>query len=237
MATDQDPQESQESQESQDPQKPQINFIELLSNETLMSVIFILQTYESLNLRQISTVMGISEPSTHAHIKKLLDRKIIELDSSKAGQRGKYYRLHPLVESIIDRGEADFEVDREKIIDATYYTMMGQVLRTVSIMTQRFGSYLGKYLENNAQTLANDYQKQLQDDTEIKPSAIASGNLSMVQVRTEEEFNEIKKAYTDFVAKVEEINSRNHNLQYEDMYESVMISGIIIPLLKIDPRK
>ena len=75
----------------------EFDFLEMMQQETKMSIILILKTYQSLNLRQISTVLGISEPSTHAHIVQLYERSFIELDPDMASKRGKYYRLDPKI--------------------------------------------------------------------------------------------------------------------------------------------
>ncbi len=209
-------------------------FLELLKQETKMSIILILRTYGSLNLKQIAKVMGISPPSCLPHLKKLIEEGYIELDQQMADKRGKYYRITDKLDIILKNGEKQFEQGL-KNKDSSFFTTIGAILRTVAIITQRFGLYAAHYIEENAKVLA----EKLQDEKSSSkmPKMFLSGNLTFVNAASEKELMEIQEAFTAFTSKINELGKKNSDLDTNEIFQRIMISNLVMPLLSFDPRK
>ena len=89
-------------------------------NEIKFSIISILDWYGSLSLRKISRLMGRKEPITHKHLKELVEKKWIILDESMtATEWGKFYKLSPEVNSILERTTGEIGKHIENAIKET----------------------------------------------------------------------------------------------------------------------
>jgi len=213
--------------------RQEIDLFELMENQNRMSIILLLQIYDSMNLRQIATVLGISEPSTHAHLKELLERELIELDPSKAGKRGKYYRLQ-------DSGRDDLQQAEDRM-EQTYnqsnrddqaYRKMAKGLRMIAMLSQTFGNYAAEYMEDKAVELADLYNQKGPD----QHKSILTGQLSFTKVRDEQQLDQIFTAMKDFFKIIEEINTENADLDEGEIHEVIMVSNLLIPMRRLDPR-
>jgi DNA-binding MarR family transcriptional regulator len=212
---------------------PEFDYLEYLRDDTKLSIIFSLDIYRSLNLRQIATILGISEPATHRHVSHLLDKGIIQLDPSMAGKRGKYYYLHPKIKPKIQEQEKSF-VNKLKTVDVDFFKIQALVVRSLSMVTQRFADYLARYSEENAEQIIHKYEEAKQTGGHI--SKYVSFYSEYIKVANKEEEDELAEVFAAVVNKIEEINERNSNLTTEEAFELIYFSHLIVPLKRIDPR-
>ena len=97
----------------------QTEILKVLSSDTKLGILFSIQFYDALNLKQISKIVGMKEPSAFEHIKGRGDEKglleigLIEEDKSQKG-RGKYYRLTELADDLFKSINASIK-DRQMI--------------------------------------------------------------------------------------------------------------------------
>ena len=80
----------------------------LYKEEVKFSVLTAIEWYGSLNLMQISRIIGKSESATYRHVKSLLENNVISLDPEKtATLRGKFYCLNPKLSTISKKTKMD----------------------------------------------------------------------------------------------------------------------------------
>ena len=93
--------------------KPSKNELEkkyqdLYKEEVKFSVLTSIEWYGSLNLMQISQIIGKSEPATYRHVKSLLEDNMIILDNEKtASHRGKFYCLNPKLSNLSKKNKSE----------------------------------------------------------------------------------------------------------------------------------
>lgn len=217
---------------------PDLSINGMLENEMKTSIMLILGTYRSLNLRQISKVLGITEPSTHVHIKEMLEDGYIELDGSMAGKRGKYYKLTKEVQEYLENDEESLSFDENTDFSIPeIYKTAAKAVHMVSLLSMRFGTYSARYLlEHMEEQMQRNPKLNERGEEHISISNVISGQLSFIPLANEGEFDEIKQAFKVFADKIDEISKRNISLKGDAVKERVMITSLAIPLLKVDPR-
>ena len=88
----------------------QESFVKLHENEIQFSIVTCLAWYGSLNLRQISHLIGKPEPTTYRYARQLLDEGLIILDNEMStAKRGKYYVLSPDLRNIATEDSEKYE--------------------------------------------------------------------------------------------------------------------------------
>ena len=206
---------------------------DLLKNETRLSILLILSAYKTLNLRQLSKVLGMTEPSAHVHIKELLKLEQIELDQNMAGKRGKYYQLTQNMKKLFFEDEEDEDLFLGiKFGSEEYYKVVGEAIQSVAIISQRFGIFAGKYLMDNASILSERYNNMKEEEK----AQNLSGNFSFITIASEEEYLELIEAQKTYMEKLTEISSRNVKLKEDEIHENIMVTNLAIPLKRLDPR-
>lgn len=88
----------------------QESFAKLHENEIQFSITTCLAWYGSLNLRQISHLIGKPEPTTYRYARQLLDDGLIILDNKMStSKRGKYYDLSPELKDVASEYSKKYE--------------------------------------------------------------------------------------------------------------------------------
>ena len=96
----------------------QNSFANLHENEIQFSIVTCLAWYGSLNLRQISHLIGKPEPTTYRYARQLLDNGLIILDNEMStSKRGKYYNLSPDLKNVATDDSKQYEDLEEDSIE------------------------------------------------------------------------------------------------------------------------
>ncbi len=95
----------------------QESFVKLHENEIQFSIVSCLAWYGSLNLRQISNLIGKPEPTTYRYARQLLDSGLIVLDKDMStAKRGKYYILSDDLKKIATEEREEFgDLEEESV--------------------------------------------------------------------------------------------------------------------------
>lgn len=205
---------------------------DLFDNDTRLAILLILLIYESLNLRQIAKVLGMTEPSAHVHVKELLKQKMIELDPQMVDKRGKYYKVTATFRKIIENDEMTKVISSLEKGTEEYYRIISRTFRTVALLSQRMGLYASDFMAEKASALNKEIEEKPEED-----AFSITGNLSFINISNNQDYEDIKKAYNEFQEKLDKIGERNIDIPQNELFENIMFTSMIIPMKRMDPRK
>ena len=105
------------------PKKPEIsdNLAFMLANDMATEILYTLAFFKSLNLKKLSEIIGNKPAPILYNIRRLLDRKLVELDSvATEHKKGKYYKLTQVGYDLLDKEKEEFIEKYDKY--TRYYT-------------------------------------------------------------------------------------------------------------------
>ena len=220
--------------------------IKVLSSETKLGILFSLQFYDSLNLKQIADVVGIKMPSAFEHVKGrrnekgLLEMDLIEEDGTQIG-RGKYYKLTELALEFLRsikagiKGEPDDISNNNEIAelinieDQNNLEIITKFLRNISIVAKNFATYTANFVE---QKISID-DKYIQD--ELKNQIYI--NFSYLNIKTSEHKKRLNDIFIQYGKAIHEISEESKKLKDFEIDEKYFIYTFSTSLNLIDPRK
>ncbi len=141
-----------------------------------MGIVISLHIYESLNLKKISRLIDKGETTVLNQVKKLIDKKIIEIDSkTSAMSRGKYYKLSDMTKMAlqIPNEKPDLEEFLENINLEKFYKYFVASLTDPefhnAITHIKSINMINNYIERiSIETINSTYEKLLEIDGEAE---------------------------------------------------------------------
>ncbi|MCY3415092.1 MAG: winged helix-turn-helix transcriptional regulator [Candidatus Heimdallarchaeota archaeon] len=180
------------------------DLIQILTDETKLSILMALHYFDSLNLTQLSRFTQKTKPTMIHHIKGLAEQKLIELDQTSITSPGKYYTLSDLSKSIFsmtDQSINDLDWDNEEapLTEKEYNQkkqetlMLSAILRTFSLMIRNNAFFAAQYLEDKIDVVINKQTGKLHLD----PLDIFTINIDLInkdqEKRLQDKVNDLIK--------------------------------------------
>ena len=165
----------------------QESFARLHENEIQFSIVTCLAWYGSLNLRQISNLIGKPEPTTYRYARQLLDDGLLILDNKMStSKRGKYYVLSDDLRNIATEKNKEYEDIEEKSIEriSEIREKLNQG-KIDEIKKQIIDRFLGK-IDN--ETIVNNLKHSNSLSSNIQNSIINSIVFHGKQLKKKEDF-------------------------------------------------
>jgi len=221
---------------------------EILSSETKLGILFSLQFFNSLNLKQIAEIAGMKEPSAFEHIKGrgkkssekgLLELGLIEEDTSQKG-RGKYYKLTELANEFFRnihagiKGKENIEEDNNEI--AGYFNLneeenlkiMSEFFRNISIIAKNFATYTANIVEDQISKSDVSIKEKIEDQIYI--------NFSYLNIKTIKQKKTLNDIFTQFGEAIHKISEESKELVETEINEKYFVYTFSTSLNFIDPR-
>lgn len=205
---------------------------ELLDQEVRMGIVLGLDYFDSLNLRQLATFVNKTEPTTYTHVKKLLKIGLIELDSTKVDQRGKFYKLSEKGSHVLTNSELDTENMENEQFNPDVLRYLAKGLRSISILASNIGNLVANSIEEDPDL----YIKKIKQRN--KTPFNLSATLTDVKFKTKDQMKRYNEAIDALIKVVEKIDKESEELELEDDLEkNVQVLHILsVPLYKFTPN-
>jgi len=222
--------------------------LEVLSSETKLGILFSLQFYNSLNLKQIAEIAGIREPSAFEHIKGrgkrsnelgLLELGLIEVDTTQKG-RGKYYRLTELaneffrsinasIKGRLDGSSIDNELaDLFNFADINNIEIISNFFRNITIIAKNFAIYTADFVKQQISKNDKHIKEKLENQIYI--------NFSYLDIKTNEHKKRLTDIFDQYGKAIHEISEESKEITKTEIDEKFFIYTFSTSLNLIDPR-
>lgn len=212
--------------------------LDLLQNETRLGIILSLMIYESLNLRKIALIANIKEPSAYEHVKSLLEDEIIELDSSQANKRGKYYKLTPKsVEMIETLDVVDISKAKQNIREE--FPLITAAITTPTIILKNFATYFSNYIRMKLQPENEISKSEMQQNEKEVLNLIDTmqGSFQVLEIKRQETMKSVKRILRESSEEIVKLSKEDESVKDKDLDERFLVFTFAIPLKAISPNK
>lgn len=217
----------------------------ILSSEAKLGILFSLQFYDSLNLKQIADIAGMKEPSAFEHIKGrrnekgLLEMNLIEEDNSQEG-RGKYYKLTDAAKEVLRsinagiKGDIDENTINNEIAELINYKdernlqIIAEFFGNIAITAKNFASYTANFVKKQINQSDNEIQGKLENNIYI--------NFSHLHIKTIEQKRKLIDICSQLGKVIHEISEESKNKTEGEIDEKYFFYTFLTSLTLIDPR-
>lgn len=221
---------------------------EVLTSETKLGILFSLQFFESLNLKQIAEIVGIKEPSAFEHIKGrgkkidergLLDLGLIEEDWSQKS-RGKYYKLTKLAMEFflsIDAGIKNKGISNESGNEVSEFfnlekkknlKIITRFFRNIAVLAKNFAIYTANIIDEKISESGRKIEKNLEDEIYI--------NFSYLNIKTNEQKKKLNDIFAQFGKAIHELAEESKESTETILEEKFFVYTFSTSINFIDPR-
>jgi hypothetical protein len=128
---------------------------DIFQHKITSGIIFCLYIFGSLNLKDLTVLLGQSKTSTLRYLKEILESDMIEIDQVKTAKNwGKFYRLTSPIRLILNESsEFDSYISESddsiiKLSKERKGIEFAETLKNISEMDTIFISFLGNYFKN-----------------------------------------------------------------------------------------